>query len=708
MENKWRKLKLALGFNSCLHLPKTTDQIPPSSSSVTNFSDRLSNSSDVSVHRSSTPTPTSSTLRLSSSSSSSSSKGVCAICLNTMKPGQRQAIFTAECSHAFHFQCITSNVRYGNQICPVCRAKWKEVPFQTTASNASNEISRPRGDTWGGILRRISSSRQNGTVRQSSSRHNITEQALFDDDDEILVDQQTSITHHVNDVDHSIGNKMEITTYPEVSAVPKSDSHDNFTVLVHLKAPPHSKTQNSDRSNVESSLETSRAPIDLVTVLDISGSMTGSKIALLKRAMSFVIQNLSSSDRLSIIVFSSTARRIFPLRRMNDAAQQQALRAVNSLVPNGGTDIAEGLKKGVRVFVDRRWKNPVGGIMLLTDGQDTHNICATAPIGEGYRSLVPNSIHRNNSQGLKIPVHAFGFGVDHDADLMNSISEISGGTFSFIEAENVIQDAFAQCIGGLLSVVVQDLHVEVRCAQSRLQLSSVKAGSYQSTLTNNARMASIQVGDLYAEEERDFLVTLNVPVEKSSDEMSLLIVTCLYSDPITKIEGLDVTSEVKIQRPNVVIDPVVSIEVDRQRNRLQATEAMAEARVKAERGDFTTAISVLERCHRGLSETISAQAGDLLCVSLSAELKEMQERMATRRVYEESGRAYVLSGLSSHLLQRATARGDSTDSTSFVRAYQTPSMAEMVSRSQTFVMSTPQSENILRPTKSFNGRQKRK
>ncbi|MCH87845.1 inter-alpha-trypsin inhibitor heavy chain H3-like, partial [Trifolium medium] len=279
-----------------------------------------------------------------------------------------------------------------------------------------------------------------------------------------------------------------------------------------------------------------------------------------------------------------------------------------------------------------------------------------APIGEGYRSLVPNSIHRNNSQGLKIPVHAFGFGVDHDADLMNSISEISGGTFSFIEAENVIQDAFAQCIGGLLSVVVQDLHVEVRCAQSRLQLSSVKAGSYQSTLTNNARMASIQVGDLYAEEERDFLVTLNVPVEKSSDEMSLLIVTCLYSDPITKIEGLDVTSEVKIQRPNVVIDPVVSIEVDRQRNRLQATEAMAEARVKAERGDFTTAISVLERCHRGLSETISAQAGDPLCVSLSAELKEMQERMATRRVYEESGRAYVLSGLSSHLLQRATAR----------------------------------------------------
>lgn len=707
MESKWRKLKLALGFKkTCIHLPKTSDQ--PSSS----ISDRLSSASGaVSGRRPSTPTPSSSGLRLSSSSSSSS-KGTCAICLNAMKPGQGQAIFTAECSHSFHFQCITSNVRYGNQICPVCRAKWKEVPFQNTASNVSHDISQPRGDTWSGILRRLSSSRQNGSVRQSSSRlnhsHNITEPTIFDDDDEVL-DQQTSITHHVNDVDHSIENRMEITTYPEVSAVSKSDSQNNFTVLVHLKAPPYSIKQNGGRSNVEPSVETSRARVDLVTVLDISGSMTGSKIALLKQAMSFVIQNLSSSDRLSIIVFSSTARRIFPLRRMNDAARQQALRVINALVPNGGTDIAEGLKKGVKVFVDRRWKNPVGGIMLLTDGQDTHNICTTAGIGEGYHSLVPNSIHRTNGEGLKIPVHAFGFGVDHDATLMHSISEISGGTFSFIEAEGVIQDAFAQCIGGLLSVVVQDLHVEVRCAQSRLQLSSVKAGSYQSTLTNNARMASIKVGDLYAEEERDFLVTLNIPVEKSSDEMSLLIITCVYSDPITKMEGLDVTSEVKIQRPNVARDQAVSIEVDRQRNRLQATEAMAEARVEAERGDFTAAISVLERCQRALSETISAQAGDPLCTSLSAELKEMQDRMTTRRVYEESGRAYVLSGMSSHLGQRATARGDSTDSTSFVRAYQTPSMADMVSRSQTILVRTPQSsENILRPTKSFSGRQQRK
>ena len=55
-----------------------------------------------------------------------------------------------------------------------------------------------------------------------------------------------------------------------------------------------------------------------------------------------------------------------------------------------------------------------------------------------------------------------------------------------------------------------------------------------------------------------------------------------------------------------------------------------------------------------LSEIISAKVGDGLCVALGAELKEMQERIANRHIYEASERAYVLSGLSSHSWQRST------------------------------------------------------
>lgn len=565
----------------------------------------------------------------------------------------------------------------------------------------------PQDDAWMTVLRRLPPARTDAN-RHISSHYQANEPAIFDDDEDLDPQHETAegntSTQDAGDV-NSV-RTVEVFTYTEVSAVPKSVSYDNFTILIHLKAPLTSGRQNRNWNHAESpqSSQDSRAPVDLVTVLDVSGSMSGTKLALLKQAMGFVIQNLGPSDRLSVIAFSSTARRHFPLNRMTETGKLEALQAVNSLVSSGGTNIAEGLRKGFKVMVDRKWKNPVCSIILLSDGQDTYTISGTSmtrPQAD-YKSLLPTSIHRNGSSGFCIPVHAFGFGSDHDAASMHSISEISGGTFSFIEAEGVIQDAFAQCIGGLLSVVVQELQVKVESLHPRLEIGSIQAGSYKSSIMANAIMGFVDVGDLYAEEERDFLVTVNIPVDGTSDEMSLLKVSCTYRDPMTKgMMTLEEASQVKIQRPEITGTRVVSMEVDKQRNRLRAAEAMAEARAAAENGDLARAVSVLESCGKALSETASTRAGDRLCIALCAELKEMQERMASRRVYETSGRAYILSGLSSHSWQRATARGDSTDSTNLMQAYQTPSMADMVTQSQTMVFGTPSSQRKLRQTMSF-------
>ncbi|CBI16335.3 unnamed protein product, partial [Vitis vinifera] len=598
MGSKWRKAKLALGLNLCVYVPQTLEDSSPSMDVGRRYSDAVllspslspqSRSSDCHPAMPTTPTPSSSGLRLSKHGTKSSKK-TCAICLNTMKPGQGHAIFTAECSHAFHFHCITSNVKHGSQSCPVCRAKWKEIPFQ----NASRHI---------------------------SSLFHAHEPAVFDDDE--VLDHQPESTERsssTRDIDNNSIGAIEVKTYPEVSAVPRSTSHNNFTVLIHLKAPLTSGRQNS-----------------------------GTKLALLKRAMGF------------------------------------ALQAVNSLVSNGGTNIAEGLRKGAKVMLDRKWKNPVSSIILLSDGQDTYTVCSPggAHSRTDYSLLLPFSIHRNGGTGFQIPVHAFGF------------------------AEGVIQDAFAQCIGGLLSVVVQELRVGVECVHPSLQLSSIKAGSYHTSVTPDARTGFIDVGDLYAEEERDFLVNIDIPINGCGDEMSLFKVRCVYRDPITKeLVKCGEADEVKIQRPEIARQVVVSMEVDRQRNRLRAAEAMVEARAAAERGDLTSAVAVLESCRRALSETVSARAGDRLCVALGAELKEMQERMANRRIYEASGRAYVLSGLSSHSWQRATARGDSTDSATLLQAYQTPSMVDMLTRSQTMFVSSgaPSPHPPIRPARSFPAR----
>ncbi|KAK9049972.1 hypothetical protein SSX86_031057 [Deinandra increscens subsp. villosa] len=665
MGSKWRKVKVALGSNLCLYVPPADSDVSPPQSE--RFSDAALLPPPPEQWSATASRPWSPALRLSRSLSRSSKK--CTICLASMKRGEGQAIFTAECSHSFHFQCIASNVKHGNRICPVCRAIWKQVPLQGSTGLDPPPVMA--------VLRQF-------PPRQNSNRHipnamlPINEPQVFNDDE--ALDIQTpngtsgsSSNSNSNRSDGSSFGRVLLETYTDVPAVPRFSTVDDFTVLIHLKAPVSTSA---------------RAPVDLVTVLDISGSMAGTKLSLLKRAMGFVIQNLGPADRLAVIAFSSTARRLFPLQKMSDMGKQNALQAVNSLVANGGTNIAEGLRKGSKVMEDRRENNPVASIILLSDGQDTYTVSRGSNAGNGqnradYGLLVPS--------GIRIPVHAFGFGTDHDASSMHSISEISGGTFSFIETESVIQDAFAQCIGGLLSVVVKGLQVIIESANPNIRLRALKAGSYKNHLLPDKKSGCIDVGDLYAEEERDFLVFVNVPKETESSsrsETSLLKVHCYYTDPMTK-ENVTLASEnVTIERPkNLGKENVVSIEVDRQRNRLQSAEAMAQARAAAEEGDLTRAVSTLENFRKVLSGTVSARSGDRLCIALDAELKEMQERMASRHVYEHSGRAYILSGLSSHTWQRATAHGDSMDGSSLVQAYQTPSMTEMLTRSHALVPS---------------------
>ncbi|KAI4384049.1 hypothetical protein MLD38_009820 [Melastoma candidum] len=716
MGSKWRKAKLALGLNLCVYLPKTTShESPPPldlrrGGAEEGFSDAAllspcyygngggNEDNYCDWVRPMTPSPSSRGLKLSGSGSksSSSSKHTCSICLNKMKQGGGQAIFTAECSHSFHFQCIASSVKHGNKICPVCRAKWKEVPSQAPCPNDLQGRLPIGPSRWQhDDLLAMMARRRDAHRRHVVPRFQSPEPSMFDDDE--LLDQLTLTAEKNSENSLASGGQssaVQIKSYPEVSDLPRSTSCDDFSFLVNIKAAGTSR---------QTTTGSCRAPVDLVTVLDISGSMAGTKLALLKRAMGFVIQNLSSSDRLSVIAFSSTARRLFPLRRMSDTGRQEALQAVNSLVASGGTNIAEGLRKGAKVISDRKQKNPVASIILLSDGQDTYTVPASNDRrlhqGTNNHPLIPPTILGSDAMGFQLPVHAFGFGTDHDASAMHSISEISGGTFSFIETEAVIQDAFAQCIGGLLSVVVQELQVRIECVHSGMQLVTLRAGSYPTRILLDRRTGIIDIGDLYADEERDVLVSVNIPSGSPSlPETPLPRVKCVYKDPLTMESVTTFGEEVSIGRPEVPGKEVgMSLEVDRQRNRLRAAEAMARARAFAEQGDLNGAISILENCRRLLSESASAKSLDRLCIALDAELKEMQERMASRHVYEASGRAYILSGLSSHSWQRATTRGDSTERSSLVQAYQTPSMAEMLTRSQATLLGSPSAQRLLQP-----------
>jgi hypothetical protein len=143
--------------------------------------------------------------------------------------------------------------------------------------------------------------------------------------------------------------------------------------------------------------------------------------------------------------------------------------------------------------------------------------------------------------------------------------------------------------------------------------------------------------------------------------------------------------DVVVLRPVQVTDgdTELSMEVERERVRVAATEDIAVARAAAERGDHTEAARILENGQEALRRSGPGMVKDPTCAALDDELSDLRIRVANPWAYEETGRAVMLAGMSSHRQQRASSvavrRPDSCrGGRGARRPYATPAMQNMV------------------------------
>merc|ERR1712054_493116 len=97
----------------------------------------------------------------------------------------------------------------------------------------------------------------------------------------------------------------------------------------------------------DASAERERQPMDIVCVLDVSGSMQGNKIRQVQDAVRFIVEQARPSDRLGIIAFNSGANKVLRLRSMTGEGKNDANVATLRLNAGGGTSIAAGLNKAI-------------------------------------------------------------------------------------------------------------------------------------------------------------------------------------------------------------------------------------------------------------------------------------------------------------------------------------------------------------------------
>jgi len=183
----------------------------------------------------------------------------------------------------------------------------------------------------------------------------------------------------------------------------------------------------------------------------------------------------------------------------------------------------------------------VNCVLLLTDGLPNEGVSD------------PNALKAAVVRALEgyppIKLHTFGFGPDHDAALLQRLAEIGGGNFYFIDDDDSVPTAFADAIGGLLSVVVQNVSFDLRTTSNDIKIERVFTGFKIEEKDDGS--VKILCNDLYSKERKDVIVRLKVPGLASTLEAQPVLEACLkYFDVST---GQSITNEavVSISRPEM-------------------------------------------------------------------------------------------------------------------------------------------------------------
>ncbi|CAA0839676.1 Zinc finger (C3HC4-type RING finger) family protein [Striga hermonthica] len=500
------------------------------------------------------------------------SKSRCGVCLQSVKTGQGTAIFTAECGHSFHFPCITAHMeKRGSLTCPICSVTWKEMHLLTAGNRGSDSICP---DLSSKNDKRCVFKVYNDDEPLSSPSSGALFNPILESDETEEENDDFPGFFPAGPMDTRM-KSVEVALLSEAAVVSVGKTSETYAVVLKIKAPASAVR---------------RAPVDLVTVLNVSRNMTPDKLRLMRRALRKVVSSLSAADRLSIVAFSTASKRLLPLRRMSTTGRRSARRIIDAVVAlddvGGPTSAADALKKAVKVLDDRRERNATAGIMLLTDG---------------HRGAQPVTSTRKRD----IAVHS----VNLSAWLSSPADEAVG-----------------KCIVGLIGDVVQDLRVQLGFAPGSApgEIAGVYSYAGRPAIVGSGS-GWCRVGDLHSEEERELLIELIVPSSLSlGGARRQLSVRCSYKDPSTHQTICD-----KVERPLTIPRPraVGSSTRDIQRLRclFVTTRAVAESRRMAERDDVVGAHHTLASA-RALVLQSGSGSGSEFVRGLEAELAELNWR----------------------------------------------------------------------------------
>ncbi len=204
--------------------------------------------------------------------------------------------------------------------------------------------------------------------------------------------------------------------------------------------------------------------VDVVLVMDRSGSMAGQQLADAKAAAKTFVDQLDSfNDRSGLVSFSTTAT-----LNQNLTFNKNSVKAsIDSLSASGFTAIGDGIQNATNhlVWVGRgstKWSQ-----VLLSDGQNNRGV---NPITAA-----------NNARDEGIIIYTIGLGSDADNTTLSNIANITGGKYFFAPT------------GSDLNKIYLEIAKELLVAQQEVSLARTSFVTFQGTTVREFGIAELRM-----------------------------------------------------------------------------------------------------------------------------------------------------------------------------------------------------------------------
>lgn len=191
-------------------------------------------------------------------------------------------------------------------------------------------------------------------------------------------------------------------------------------------------------------------PANLVFLIDVSGSMSGEKLALTKTTLNILTQQLRAQDKVSIITYASGEALVLPAT--SGANKQKILQVIDRLQAQGATAGEQAIQMAYKEAEKHYIKGGINRIILATDGDFNVGITDFATL--------KTMIAEKRKSGIALST--LGYGVsNYNERLMEQLADAGSGNYSYIDNKQEANKVAKHQLSSTLTRVASDVKLQV-------------------------------------------------------------------------------------------------------------------------------------------------------------------------------------------------------------------------------------------------------